>query len=186
MEVRFSNRWGESPADVNSHMMSLAKRTLVIALAATVLFAAGVAVTYLALNPALAKVDSPGTTIVDQSDELNRIQRDMAELTNRVFRMEQDNAALREEGYVLTSENGVLAGIIKQLRLVRGEAEFMRRGVLATGSEPPSVRDNPGDGDDYRSDVAMAAPRARHLVVTPSVKPSEPPASEQAEGEKAE
>ena len=171
MEAILSDRWKPDSCDAENNGPAISQRKTLALFAAAFLFALILVTAYTIVYPHTVNAQ---TKVLDQQVQVadfTRIERDVTALTNRIFQLEQANASLGQEVGLLTNQNGVLSQIIQRIRSIKGEAESMRQEVFGAIMEPPSLREDMVGGDTL-SEVSMAAPRARHLVVTPRVKAS--------------
>ena len=180
MEATFSDRWSRDTQKIPRRTPEISQRNASTILAAMGLFALGTTFSFFLMNSSFADAKSQSLETQGKVADLTRIERNMTVLTNRVAQLEQANASLGQEVGLLTSRNGVLSGIIQQIRSIKGETQYMRRDVFGAAKEQQSLRDDMAAGDDL-GNTAMAAPRARHLIVTPRAKSASQPANKDPE-----
>ena len=171
MEAILSDRWKPESGDAENNARAVSQRKTLAIFATTFLFVSTLVLAYAVMDPFTVNAQTKVLDKQVQVEDFTRIERDVTALTNRVSQLEQANATLGQEVGLLTNQNGVLSQIIQQIRSIKGEAESMRQEVFGAIMEPPSLREDMVGGDTL-SEVSMAAPRARHLVVTPREKVS--------------
>ena len=180
MEATSSDRW--SPSDKNTIVSSngYSSRKVACLLVAVSLLSAGATYTSHLVRPSAAIAAESSDDDSAYRRDLTEVQRELVATMNRVTLLERTNDRLVQELRLLTGREGVLAGVIGQIRDLKGQNEFLRRDILGVGDE--SVAGGM-EGSELLTDVAMPSPRARHLIVTPR-EPALP--AEASESEKAE
>ena len=180
MEATYSDRWSRDTQKIPRKTPAISRRKAFTILAGMGLFALGTAFSFVLMSPTSADAKSQSLKTQGKVANLTRIERNMTVLTNRVTQLEQANASLGQEVGLLTSRNGVLSGIIQQIRSIKGETQYMRRDVFGAVEEQPSLREDMAAGGDL-SNASIAAPRARHFIVTPRSKSASQPANKDPE-----
>ena len=182
MEAKSSDRWSSSDkhTTVSSHGYSGGKVACLLVIVS--LLSGGAAYTFHLARPSAAVAAENSDEASSSRKELIQVQRDLVATMNRVTSLERTNDQLVQEISLLTGREGVLAGVISQIRELKGQNEFLHRDILGAGDE--SVAGGM-EGSEFVTDVAMPSPRARHLVVTPR-EPALPAEASESESEKAE
>ncbi len=119
-------------------------------------------------------------------------ERANVNLANRVTRLENRHDELRDEVALVTGPKGVLAGVIGQLRVLKGQDESLRREVVdVIRGENPAI-----DEGDYNSEAQLqgadlmqptamtAVARSGYTEVTPIPRPADASVGDGGKGDR--